>query len=414
MATASPSDSRFGDYETTSPPYQDEGLEEPEWLKGFEASKKTKDGEAPKRRGPKPDSKPAATKRQEMNRLAQRTHRERKDQYAQELEWRVLRAKEAYIQIVREKEELKHENREMAQLLQANGIPFRSSYVRKSSVIKTESTYTGSSTGSFSGTPSSHAQTVDSSPYQAPQSLNSPNRALDRSPHSPGKTMGFRSNSPANTSSNPSQSPRNQGGFGSQGTIGMAITTDHKASSTGSIPQIKEPPWIFRDDQIALDFVLHLEGVCQDHKKMMCVRGTNPNPAQLSGHALMFSCPPDRHYHENPNDEHYHEMPDIPNPELMKLLALSYDLPLNGEMAPVQALQIIRTHERAPELTLQDFRSLTERLFKYMNCYGFGAVIAEYALREELEKLFAAKDQQHSLALGLNGFNFNTPPTTYH
>lgn len=30
------------------------------------------DGEAPKRRGPKPDSKPAATKRQEMNRLAQR------------------------------------------------------------------------------------------------------------------------------------------------------------------------------------------------------------------------------------------------------------------------------------------------------------------------------------------------------
>ncbi|KAI4245541.1 MAG: hypothetical protein L6R42_010156 [Xanthoria sp. 1 TBL-2021] len=83
-------------------------------------------------------------------------------------------------------------------------------------------------------------------------------------------------------------------------------------------------------------------------------------------------------------------------------------------MAPVQALQIIRTHERAPELTLQDFRSLTERLFKYMNCYGFGAVIAEYALREELEKLFAAKEQQRSLALGLDGFNFNTPPTTYH
>ena len=105
----------------------------------------------------------------------------------------------------------------------------------------------------------------------------------------------------------------------------------------------------------------------------MCVRGTNPNPAQLSGHALMFSCPPDRHYHENPNDEHYHELPDISNPELMKLLALSYDLPLNGEMAPVQALQIIRTHERARELTLQDFQSLTARLFKYMNCYGWVA-----------------------------------------
>ncbi|KAL8912823.1 MAG: hypothetical protein Q9172_007424 [Xanthocarpia lactea] len=413
MATPSPSHSRFGDYGTPASHYPHGGLEEPEWLKGFEASKRIKDGEVPKRRGPKPDSKPAATKRQEMNRLAQRTHRERKDQYSQELEWRVLRAKEAYVQLVQEKEALKHENRAMAQLLQANGIPYQSSYVRKQSVNQTDSTYTGSSTGSFSGNSSSRAQTVDSSPYQAPMSLNSPNRALDRSPHSPGKTMGFPSHSPGYVSSIPSHSPRNPGGFGSQAPIGMAITTDHKASSTGSIPQIQEPRWIFRDDQISLDFVLHLEGVCQDHKKMMCVRGTNPNPAQLSGHALMLSCPPDQHYDEIANDDHDHELPDIPNPELMKLLALSYDLPLNGEMAPVQALQIIRTHARASEMTLQDFRSLTERLFKYMNCYGFGAVIAEYALREELEKLYAEKDRQRSQALGLDGFNFNTAPITY-
>lgn len=113
-----------------------------------------------------------------------------------------------------------------------------------------------------------------------------------------------------------------------------------------------------------------LEGVCQDHKKMMCVRGTNPNPAQLSGHALMHTCPPDQHYRDNPDDEEYHQFPSLPNPELMRLLALSYDLPLSGEMAPVQALQIIRTHERASELNLRDFKALTERLYKYMNCYG--------------------------------------------
>ncbi len=68
--------------------------------------------------------------------------------------------------------------------------------------------------------------------------------------------MGFPAHSPTNTSSNPSQSPMNHGGFGFQAPIGMAITTDHKASSSGSVPQIKEPPWIFRDDQISLDFVL--------------------------------------------------------------------------------------------------------------------------------------------------------------
>lgn len=43
----------------------------------------------------------------------------------------------------------------------------------------------------------------------------------------------------------------------------------------------------------------------------------------------------------------------------------------------------------------------------------FGAVIAEYALREELAKMFDEKDQQRSMALGLNGFNFNTRPTPY-
>ncbi|KAL8694497.1 MAG: hypothetical protein Q9224_003556, partial [Gallowayella concinna] len=418
MATASPSESRYGAYDTPSPSYPVGANEEPEWLKGFEASKKTKDGEAPKRRGPKPDSKPAATKRQEMNRLAQRTHRERKDLYAQELEWRVLRAKEAYAQIVREKEELKHENQEMAHLLQVHGIPYRNSYVRKLSTAQSESNYMGSSAGSISGASSIRAQTADGSPFQAPKSLSSPSMAVRRRPHSPG--MGISSSSPATPSNIASQSPGNTTEYTSQAPIGMAITTNHKASSTGSLPQVHDGSWIFRDDQISLDFVLHLEGVCQDHKKMMCLRNTNPDANHLTGHALMLSCPPDGHYHENPDDDHYHQLPEIPNPELMKLLALSYDLPLNGEMAPVQALQIIRNHARASELSQGDFRSLTERLFKYMNCYGragvmslcttvvspgskywltesldsFGAVIAEYALREQLERLFAEKDKQ--------------------
>ncbi|KAL8806611.1 MAG: hypothetical protein Q9182_001259 [Xanthomendoza sp. 2 TL-2023] len=326
------------------------------------------DGEAPKRRGPKPDSKPAATKRQEMNRLAQRTHRERKDLYAQELEWRVLRAKEAYVQLVRDKEELKRENQEMAQLLHIHGIPYRNSYVRKLSTAHSESNYMGSSAGSISGASSSRAQTADGSPFQAPKSLNSPNGAIRRPPHSPG--TGMPSPNPVTPSNIASQSPSNTAEYTSQAPIGMAITTDHKASSTGSLPQGHDPNWIFRDDQISLDFVLHLEGVCQDHKKMMCLRNTNPDANHLTGHALMLSCPPDGHYHENPDDDHYHQLPEIPNPELMKLLALSYDLPLNGEMAPVQALQIIRNHARASELTQRDFRLLTERLFKYMNCYG--------------------------------------------
>lgn len=61
--------------ETKSPTGQD-------LLKNLGVDKKVKaDGQPPKRRGPKPDSKPALTRRQELNRQAQRTHRERKEKY---------------------------------------------------------------------------------------------------------------------------------------------------------------------------------------------------------------------------------------------------------------------------------------------------------------------------------------------
>ncbi|KAL8866450.1 MAG: hypothetical protein Q9174_006296 [Haloplaca sp. 1 TL-2023] len=397
MAATSPSDSRYGGYGSVpSPQDQPFGGDEPEWLRGFEASKKTKDGEAPKRRGPKPDSKPAATKRQEMNRLAQRTHRERKDQYAQELEWRVLRAKEAYLQVVREKDDLKHENQEMAQLLQAHGIPYQRSFVRKHSMSQNGSTYAGSSTGSLSANSSSRAQTLDGSPYQTGLSLNGHNATGKLSPHSPANPNNYPPYSPVKAPSPASHSAMDLSGFPdqAQAPIGMAMTTDHKVSSRGTIPQVRDPSSIFKDDQVSLDFVLYLERVCQEHKKMIC--------------------PPDEHYRENPHDEEYHKYPEMANSELMKLLALSYDLPLSGpEMAPVQALQIIRSHPRASELTLRDFKSLTERLYKYMNCYGFGAVIAEYALEEELTKLFNEKDFQQSQAHGLNSFNFNTRPPNY-
>src|ERR1700761_7725836 len=42
------------------------------FLKGLTEKRITRDGNPPKRRGPKPDSKPALTRRQELNRQAQR------------------------------------------------------------------------------------------------------------------------------------------------------------------------------------------------------------------------------------------------------------------------------------------------------------------------------------------------------
>ncbi|KAL8934737.1 MAG: hypothetical protein Q9216_005755 [Gyalolechia sp. 2 TL-2023] len=410
------------------------------------------DGEAPKRRGPKPDSKPAATKRQEMNRLAQRTHRERKDQYAHELEQRVKQARDIYFEMVREQEQLQHENQEMAQLLRAHGIPYQSSFVRKPSISQHSSFYSGSPAESFSGMSMSRTQTMEESPFQASMSVPSPNGAVQRSSHSPGNPMGPPHPSPVNTSGMTSQSPANSMEYTSQAPIGMAITTDHKVS-TDSIPRVQEPTiftgGIFANPDVAIEFLGELEAVCHEHKKMMCVRGTNPNPDELSGHALMLTSLPEDHYDRNPaelNNDHYHQMPNLQSKALLRMLHTSSPLLDFGplEVAPVQALEIIQKHERVLEITLDDFKELRKRLNVYMNCYGyvrphaqfasaclcwapiylklvyrlkycFGAVIPQYALRDELENLFLEKDQgrvqgqkPNPAPPGMSGFQFDS------
>ncbi|KAG0642660.1 hypothetical protein HOY80DRAFT_1007794 [Tuber brumale] len=83
-----------------------------------------KDGEKPKRRGPKPDSKPALTRRQELNRQAQRTHRERKERYIKSIEEEVARLREAFTMITREKTAMTEENRRLRAILDAHRIPY--------------------------------------------------------------------------------------------------------------------------------------------------------------------------------------------------------------------------------------------------------------------------------------------------
>ncbi|PWW79216.1 hypothetical protein C7212DRAFT_154685 [Tuber magnatum] len=87
-------------------------------------SSRNKDGEKPKRRGPKPDSKPALTRRQELNRQAQRTHRERKERYIRTIEEEVTRLREAFTLITREKTAMVEENRRLRAILDAHGIPY--------------------------------------------------------------------------------------------------------------------------------------------------------------------------------------------------------------------------------------------------------------------------------------------------
>jgi len=57
-----------------------------------------------KRPGPKRDSKPAPSEKLERNRQAQRTHRERKEQYTKDLELELSRLRELFVNTARERD----------------------------------------------------------------------------------------------------------------------------------------------------------------------------------------------------------------------------------------------------------------------------------------------------------------------
>lgn len=141
------------------------------------------DGQTPKRRGPKPDSKPALTRRQELNRQAQRyvcycctdegrvvthpvlrTHRERKEMYIKALEQEVLRLKETFGTTTRERDQFAEENRRLKELLMAHGIAFDSIASPSNGLAVNMGSSTYSSSGSVSGYGPGSASTGYTSP----------------------------------------------------------------------------------------------------------------------------------------------------------------------------------------------------------------------------------------------------------
>jgi len=135
------------------------------FFKGLTSERKTttKDGQAPKRRGPKPDSKPALTRRQELNRQAQRTHRERKEIYIKALEQEVGRLKELYADIARERDSYAEENRKLRELLAAHNL-----------LHLLDSKLPPSSSGSISGSYPAPSSTTSRTP---PPQIRSPHDA---------------------------------------------------------------------------------------------------------------------------------------------------------------------------------------------------------------------------------------------
>lgn len=318
---------------------------EPSIYKSLNERKTTRGGIPAKKRGPKPNSKPALTRRQELNRQAQRTHRERKELYIKALEDEVLRLKEVFSNVSIDREKLADENKRLKDALNSAGLS------------------------------SPSPNTAGSSTSQGPSS-------------SSACTPPLTSNSTAPSIPSPNQGVISMG----QSTSTWQQPNDFQQalSQTGRAVE-----------QAGIDFVLTLEKPCMAHIQFMVERAADPD-GEPCGHALMACCPPD------PSPEARPGVPfgnanvpascglqktwDLPKADLATLLDLSKRFDLDGEVTPIMAWGMLLCHPRAKELGVDDYRVLTEQLVRKVRCYGFGAVMEEFEVRDALDNLLSSKD----------------------
>ncbi|KAJ5081254.1 hypothetical protein N7456_013492 [Penicillium angulare] len=366
----------------------------------------TRDGQEPKRRGPKPDSKPALTRRQELNRQAQRTHRERKEQYMRALETEVSRLREAYtneisdanVTIQQQKEVLhtmRDENEILKEILIANGIQFEPELERRRAERAAAGGYQSSPVaGSSNG---SHTAAFS----------NSISNTISHQNTTPG------------TSISTGMSPRATGGidhpdvspamaFAPQQQVYHSGPGEQSVSFDRSACQAVDPVvpaaikgaamkgGVFETDpQLQIDFILTLEGPCREHTDYLCRRSVteaDDEDMPFSGHALMATCPPPSYIATTTAETPYpHKAPNLPHANLSTLLNLSRQLVTDGQITPIMALQCLKNHELYPSLRREDIRIIIDTLNTKVRCYGFGAVVEDFELMDCLSSVLGTK-----------------------
>ncbi|RYP17247.1 hypothetical protein DL765_004632 [Monosporascus sp. GIB2] len=322
------------------------------FLKSLNEKKSTRDGNPPKRRGPKPDSKPALTRRQELNRQAQRTHRERKELYIKALEDEVFRLKEIYSNVAQDKEKLAEENRQLKGLLHQTGAsPISAGII-----------------DDISSSPSFGYASSNASGAHAPGSSHAYTTPLTTMPTAP-----------------------------SLSTSSQLMTGNQVIHGTASQPLA---PLHADYEQAGIDFVLALERPCMVHLPWLLDRA-NGAGGEPSGHALMASCPPvpfsdlnkDVPFGNNDTTARHGQTWELSKSDLATLLDLSRRLDLDGEITPIMAWGKVLDHPRLTELGPEDFVKLVDELKGKVRCYGFGAVMEEFEVRDALNAVLPAEPE---------------------
>ncbi|KAK5084301.1 hypothetical protein LTR05_005377 [Lithohypha guttulata] len=174
---------------------------------------------------------------------------------------------------------------------------------------------------------------------------------------------------------------------------------------------ITDAPGIFeKEPQLGIDFILALEETCRDHSEYLVRRSMNspndPDEALFSGHALMASVPPPSHIDRTPPQKgglqptYPHQAPQASIHALQTLLNLSRVIKSEGyveggQVTPIMALQSLRGHYNYHSLTRDDVVGMIDAIRNKVRCYGFGAVMEDFELRDALATIFATKPEAY-------------------
>ena len=95
-----------------------------------------------------------------------------------------------------------------------------------------------------------------------------------------------------------------------------------------------------------------------------------------------------------------HQTPDLPMEHLNALLNLSHQIKdegyvPGGQVTPIMALQSLRGHRHYTSLTRNDVVGMIDAIRNKVRCYGFGAVMEDFELRDALSSTFATKPETY-------------------
>jgi hypothetical protein len=106
----------------------------------------------------------------------------------------------------------------------------------------------------------------------------------------------------------------------------------------------------------------------------------------------MASCPPPSHIDNVPEGNQYpHQTYDLPTASLQTLLNLSRQLINEGQVTPIMILQALKNHEMYHQLTREDIKTIIDTLNAKIRCYGFGAVVEDFELRDCISSVLGSK-----------------------